>query len=155
MKLTNTIVIAAPACCGKTFAANNSEYDVLDVEEEMTSFDKKKNGAFTSMYLHKIKSAIGKKDIVFVAIRPSVMLGMKAMHIKYVLAIPENTEESMTDWLNRSKQRGDKLRHIMMPHSKDIFVNLRNDKYAAAKFEIKAGQYLSDIIDEIVSSQNK
>lgn len=42
MKLTNTIVIAAPACCGKTFAANNSEYDVLDVEEEMASFDKRK-----------------------------------------------------------------------------------------------------------------
>lgn len=155
MKLTNTIVVAAPACCGKTFAANNSEYDVLDVEEEMASFDKKKKVAFTNMYLHKIKSAIGKKDIVFVAIRPSVILGMKAMHIKYVLAIPENTEESMTEWLNRSKQRGDKLYPAMMPHSKDIFVNLRNDKYATAKFEIKAGQYLSDIIDEIVSSQNK
>ena len=84
MKLTNTIVVAAPACCGKTFAANNSEYDVLDVEEEMASFDKKKKVAFTNMYLHKIKSAIGKKDIVFVAIRPSVILGMKAMYLPFL-----------------------------------------------------------------------
>lgn len=155
MKLTNTIVVAAPACCGKTFAANNSEYDVLDVEEEMASFDKKKSGAFTNMYLHKIKSAVGKKDIIFVAIRPSVMLGMKAMHIKYVLAIPENTDECRAEWLDRSRQRGDKLSPAMFPCNKDIFINLRNDKYAAAKFEIKAGQYLSDIIGEIVSSQNK
>ena len=83
------------------------------------------------------------------------MLGMKAMHIKYVLAIPENTDECIAEWLNRSKQRGDKLCPAMFPRNKDIFINLRNDKYAAAKFEIKTGQYLSDVIDEIVLSQNK
>lgn len=157
MKLNKTIVIAALFCCGKTYLANHTEYEVLDVEEEIKYQNHQNSMAFVKAYVNKIQQALGSKDIIFIAPRQGVMASLRKLNIPYVLVYPEKTKECMDEWEKRAKERGDKdhlwkkVKYIFGLH----LASLKNDKIAKSKIELKPNQYLSDVIEDIIATQKK
>ncbi len=154
MILNKSIVVASIYCCGKTYLHNHpelSKYSIVEIESliDVKSDDKE----FRKAYIEKLKDSIGKYDIILVTVHRFVIHYMKSNGIQFCYAYPKCNVSSCDEWSRRNKQRGYDagLASVRQIWFADLINRLKQDNYALHHFILNKNQYLSDIIDEIVS----
>ena len=156
----NTLIIATMFCCGKTYLYkhNNTKYTMIDLDEELET--KRENGKIQYLtnknYIPKIQDLVGIYDFILVSVKPYVLGGLEREKIPYVLVYPEQTRECYLEWERRNEERGtDFLWKACKYHWNYLLKRLQKDPYAIKHYHLSENKYLSDIIDQIYSDQNK
>ena len=162
MKKKNTIIISAMFCCGKTYLyRNQTKYSIIDLDEELDpkpkgNESKKVRDIMKKDYISKIKECLGLYDFIFIAPRPHILQGLVYNHIPYISVCPKNTPECFKEWERRNMERCSMwLWNACKNHWHYLLKKMMTDKSAKAVYTLNENEYLSDIIDQIYSDQNK
>lgn len=150
----NTIIISGFPGIGKTFLAKyfeSTNKKVLDSDSSLFSWIEPgvRNPEFPDNYIKHIKENIGKADIIFVSSHETVRSGLQKENITFVLVYP--SKDLRDEYIQRYEDRNSDPSFIEMMKIKfDEFVDqCTHDKFAI-KIELRRGQYLSDIIENII-----
>lgn len=148
-KKKNTIVIAAVTCCGKTyFSQNSGKKKVLDTDsiEEFKSEKLYKNRV--KLFINRIKDSLSQYDYILITATNQSLRELNTNGIPYVLVYPEDSQECVIEWYNRSVNRNEgwKLNSLMFRQLQDL---CKHDKRAVQHIRLSKDQYLSDVISKI------
>ncbi len=158
----NTIIVAALYCCGKThlYYNNDTKYSIIDLDEIINPKPKSVRKGYHHKYndfnfVKAIKENIGKYDFIFVAIKQNLLKDLQGSKLPYVLVYPECSEVCKEEWRRRNKERN--TMWLWLDTKGAFFLTmhqLKEDKHALCKYELKSNEYLSDIIDKIYNDCN-
>lgn len=153
--MKKTKVISAFPGAGKTFYTNNSDniFGVFDsdsssyswIEEDGTRI---RNPLFPMNYIEHIKGLIGVADIIFVSSHDVVRQGLRQAGIDYTLVYP--SRDIKEEYVQRYIDRGNNEHFVETLQEKwDIFIDEIEQETFPSLIQLKAGQYLADVINNI------
>lgn len=138
--ISNTVVISAFPCCGKTYAyKHQDEFSVLDIDSADFSecceynpvvsdrVESYPNPEFPKNYIKCIKDNIGKVDVIFVSSHLVVREALEEAGIRFCTVYPK--ESMLNEWVGRMYRRGSSKEFIkfQIDHWDEFMKNLINE----------------------------
>ena len=164
----NTLVISGFPGIGKTYAQQNLAGNVLDSDSSNFSWLRNADGSikldtngtklrhpdFPNNYMEHIKGNMGKADIVFVSSHDNVREALNKAKIPHVLVYP--SYEMKDEMVQRYIKRGSPKAFVeLIKNNWDNFINGMKKDSCPNKIELKPGQYLKDVLDDIAKLMQK
>ena len=146
--MSKQIIIAAFPCCGKSYLLSHREKNV-----KITGLDEDYHRSIVD-YAKRLKDN-STADVLLVTAHDRAIDVLDKNKCEYVLVYPEDTDECREEWYRRNKERksiilGHRIKDLWKP----ILKKLKENDKAKAHYTLKTNEYLSDIIDRIISENS-
>lgn len=167
----NALVISGFPGIGKTYACQElkrSLKNVLDSDSSTFSWDRQPNGEiklgkdgqklrhpnFPNNYIEHIRAHLGKADIIFVSSHDNIRDALNKALIPHALVYP--AYEMKDEMVQRYMLRGSGSGFVdLIRNNWDAFINGMKRDECPNKIELKPGQYLSDILVDVIRTMGK
>ncbi|MCM1294339.1 MAG: hypothetical protein NC311_02145 [Muribaculaceae bacterium] len=166
-----TLVISGFPGIGKTYACQQlkrSLKNVFDSDSSDFSWDRHQNGEiklgadgkklrhpdFPNNYIKHIQTHLETADIIFVSSHDNVRNALSKAQISHALVYP--AYEMKAEMLQRYMLRGSGQGFIeLIRNNWDAFINGMKQDACPNKIELKPGQYLSDVLVDVIRMMGK
>lgn len=152
------VIVSAFPASGKTWLAahckllNITGYKVLDLDPTLIpKVDGQRTSDFKECYLAMVKESIAPDTIILLSTHEEIRSALVEEGLEYSLVYPQ--DDLKQEWIDRlhSRQSPDSLISIVR-RSWSSMLDECGNQGGCARFVLKEGQYLSDIIDDIVDN---
>lgn len=152
MKKETKVVAGFPGT-GKSymFRNNTDNLVLLDSDSSIFSWISKgvRNPIFPQNYMEHIKENLGVADVIFVSTHDTVIKALQENGIPFTLVYP--TKELKEIYLSNYAQRGNDAQFIeFIKNNWDNFITNMMKTECQQRIELKKGQYIKDIIEQII-----
>lgn len=145
-KKIRTLLCAGFPAVGKSYFYKCSKLKVLD--SDSSKFNK---NFFPQNYINYIKSYLGKVDIILISTHTVVRDALVKEGLEFTLVYPNIS--LMNEFIERYKQRGDNNDFIqLVTNNWDNWITQLQNQSGCKKIELSKGQYLSDVINNILDT---
>ena len=146
-----TVISGFPGIGKSHLFKNDSGLKVSDSDSSNFSWESEgvRHPDWPGNYMDHIKSLIGKMDVILVSSHDVVRDAMQEAGIEYCLVFPDKSIKD--EYIDRYVQRGnnEKFVELLGQNWEGWIDGLENDK-APNKHRLKEGDYLSDVIKDIL-----
>lgn len=151
--MKETKVVAGFPGTGKSymFRNNTDNLVLLDSDSSKFSWISKgvRNPIFPQNYMEHIKENLGVADVIFVSTHDTVIKALQENGIPFTLVYP--AKELKETYLANYEQRGNDAQFIEFIKSNwDNFITNMMKTECQRRIELKKGQYIKDIVDQII-----
>lgn len=151
--MKETKVVAGFPGTGKSYMFKNNTHNMVLLDSDSSKFSWISKGIrnpdFPKNYIEHIKENLGVADIIFVSTHDTVIKALQENGIPFTLVYPNiNLKEA---YIRNYKQRGngDNFIGFIEKNWNNFITNMMSTE-CQQRIELKNGQYIKDVIDQIM-----
>ena len=151
MNKTATVISGFPGIGKSTLFSKPNTLKVLDSDSSNFSWSEPKvrNPEFPNNYIQHIKDNQQKVDVILVSSHDIVRNALVEAEILFALVYPDLTMKE--EYIQRYIKRGNNEGFVkLLSENYDLWITDLKKQVGASHFPLKAGQYLADVMDQIV-----